>query len=203
MHKLKTVKIIFRKKLLALHCAYDLSHFTNYETSANFLQKSYYSNLHWETVKINYIFLCWIVNLLHIQGSTTVNTSGHISGHYRCGHLAMTYTSLCSLLILGDNLSRVDKKSVLEGILLYEFLLDFFVILFLIFFVTWEGVGALQTEEGSFNGSLYGTESDMRFTFCAAAICYILNDWSTIDREKMAEYIIKSMVLTNIVNKDL
>lgn len=116
----------------------------------------------------------------------------------------MTYTSLCSLLILGDNLSRVDKKSVLEGTLLNEFFLhDFSVILFLIFFVTWEGVGALQTEEGSFNGSLYGTESDMRFTFCAAAICYILNDWSTIDREKMAEYIIKSMVLTNIVNKDL
>lgn len=55
----------------------------------------------------------------------------------------------------------------------------------------------MQTDEGSFNATLYGTESDMRFTFCAAAICYILNDWSMIDRRKMAEYIIKSIGFDN------
>ncbi|MEQ2182716.1 hypothetical protein GOODEAATRI_025155, partial [Goodea atripinnis] len=35
---------------------------------------------------------------------------------YDCGHVAMTYTGLCSLLILGDDLSRVNKEAVLAGL---------------------------------------------------------------------------------------
>lgn len=34
---------------------------------------------------------------------------------YTCGHLAMTYTALNILLTLGDDLSRVDKKGIVEG----------------------------------------------------------------------------------------
>ena len=33
-----------------------------------------------------------------------------------CGHIAMTYTALASLLILGDDLSNVDKQAVLEHV---------------------------------------------------------------------------------------
>ena len=33
-----------------------------------------------------------------------------------CGHVAMTYTALASLLILGDDLSRVNKAAILEGL---------------------------------------------------------------------------------------
>lgn len=29
-----------------------------------------------------------------------------------CGHIAMTYTALASLVILGDDLSRIDRKSI-------------------------------------------------------------------------------------------
>jgi geranylgeranyl transferase type-1 subunit beta len=32
------------------------------------------------------------------------------------GHLAMTYSSLCSLVILGDDLSRVNKIAILKSI---------------------------------------------------------------------------------------
>ena len=34
---------------------------------------------------------------------------------YDGSHVAMTYTALAMLLILGDDLSRVDKEAVLEG----------------------------------------------------------------------------------------
>ena len=35
---------------------------------------------------------------------------------YDCSHVAMTYTALASLLILGDDLSRVNREAVLRGI---------------------------------------------------------------------------------------
>jgi prenyltransferase beta subunit len=33
-----------------------------------------------------------------------------------CGHIAMTYTALLTLLILGDDLSRVNKSAILAGL---------------------------------------------------------------------------------------
>ena len=35
---------------------------------------------------------------------------------YDCSHIAMTYTALSSLLILGDDLSRVDRPAVIEAL---------------------------------------------------------------------------------------
>ena len=32
------------------------------------------------------------------------------------GHIAMTYTALASLIILGDDLSRVNKKAIMAGL---------------------------------------------------------------------------------------
>jgi hypothetical protein len=34
----------------------------------------------------------------------------------------------------------------------------------------------------------------MRFVYCAACICYILNDWSGMDVERTMSYIVRSMV---------
>lgn len=34
----------------------------------------------------------------------------------------------------------------------------------------------------------------MRFVFCAACICYILDDWSGMDIESMVNFILKSIV---------
>ncbi|XP_045538812.1 geranylgeranyl transferase type-1 subunit beta [Papilio machaon] len=104
------------------------------------------------------------------QGSSTINIElDNANSHYRCGHLAMTYTALCTLLALGDDLSRVNRKAIING------------------------VKALQTEEGNFSATLSGCESDMRFVYCAACISYILNDWSGFNVEKATDYIIKSM----------
>lgn len=39
-----------------------------------------------------------------------------MSHPYDSGHVAMTYTGLCSLLILGDDLSRVNRQACLAGL---------------------------------------------------------------------------------------
>ena len=38
------------------------------------------------------------------------------SAPYDCSHVAMTYTALACLLILGDDLSRVNRPAVLSGL---------------------------------------------------------------------------------------
>ncbi|KAG8231321.1 hypothetical protein J437_LFUL011146 [Ladona fulva] len=88
---------------------------------------------------------------------------------YSSGHLTMTYTGLATLLILGDDLSRVNRRALSAG------------------------VRALQQENGSFCASLEGSENDMRFVYCAAAVCYILQDWSGMDVQKAVNYILNSI----------
>lgn len=39
-----------------------------------------------------------------------------------------------------------------------------------------------------------GSENDMRFVYCAACICYMLDDWSGMDCIKAIDYIRRSMV---------
>lgn len=88
---------------------------------------------------------------------------------YDSSNIAMTYTSLASLLILGDDLSRVHKKAVIQG------------------------VRSLQQFDGSFVSVLEGSENDMRFVYCASCICHMLNDWSGMDVEKTVSYIVQSL----------
>ncbi|XP_046739318.1 geranylgeranyl transferase type-1 subunit beta [Diprion similis] len=100
------------------------------------------------------------------QGSTSVPAD---ATKYQNGHLTMTYLGLASLLTLGDDLSRIDKKSIIEG------------------------VRACQNDDGSFTATLTGSESDMRFIYCACCISAILDDWSGIDKHKAINYIQESI----------
>lgn len=79
-------------------------------------------------------------------------------------HLAMTYSSLAILLILGDDLKRVDTPRVMAAL------------------------KALQLPSGSFMGHPLGGENDLRFVFCAAAITRMLGTQGEIDVEKAIEY---------------
>ena len=83
-------------------------------------------------------------------------------------HVAMTYTALATLVILGDDLSRVRKQSILDGL------------------------RRLQNPDGSFMASIEEQCCDMRFVFCAASVCKFLNSFDTIDTEKMTNYILQS-----------
>ncbi|XP_043717908.1 geranylgeranyl transferase type-1 subunit beta-like [Telopea speciosissima] len=43
---------------------------------------------------------------------------------------------------------------------------------------------------GSFMPIHIGAETDLRFVYCAAAICFMLKNWSGMDREKAKDYIL-------------
>lgn len=109
------------------------------------------------------------------QGSSTINilnvdisTCG--SEQYKYGHLAMTYTGIAILLTLGDDLSRLNRRAIVDG------------------------VAAVQRSNGSFSATVEGNEYDMRFVFCASAICFMLNDWGSVNKALMADYIKQSIV---------
>lgn len=111
---------------------------------------------------------------------------------YKWGHLAMTYTCIAILVILGDDLSRLDRKAIVEG------------------------VASVQRSDGSFSASVegkislisnklsqiydlcgfsfVGNEFDMRFVYCACCICFMLDEWGTVDKNLMSQYIMNSIV---------
>ncbi|KAL0979798.1 hypothetical protein UPYG_G00189850 [Umbra pygmaea] len=109
----------------------------------------------------------------HIGVPYSTSEGPGVSHPYDSGHVAMTYTGLACLVIMGDDLVRVNKKACLSGL------------------------KALQLEDGSFYAVPEGSENDMRFVYCAACICYMLDDWSGMDVKKAIEYIRKSMSYDN------
>ncbi|KAF5282110.1 hypothetical protein FQR65_LT14428 [Abscondita terminalis] len=105
------------------------------------------------------------------QGSSTVNTTYNRDSNslYKWSHLAGTYCGLCSLIILGDDLRRVNRKAIINSLKI------------------------LQLPNGCFTGAKEGTENDMRFLFMAANVSYLLKDWSAIDVTKAVEFIQSSI----------
>ncbi|CAO3626725.1 unnamed protein product [Cunninghamella blakesleeana] len=85
--------------------------------------------------------------------------------YYDSSHITNTYTALLNLLLLGDDLSRVNRNAILKSI------------------------KHLQQEDGSMPPTLGSLERDVRFIFSASAISYILNDWSGIDIENTVKYL--------------
>ncbi|KAI8812508.1 geranylgeranyl transferase type-1 subunit beta-like protein [Cladochytrium replicatum] len=85
------------------------------------------------------------------------------------GHVANTYAALISLLILRDNLSRVNRDEIVRSL------------------------RDLQQPDGSFVPYVGSSEADMRFVFCACVISYILNDWSGVDIPRVQKFIRASL----------
>lgn len=56
---------------------------------------------------------------LSLKGTSTFNILNppELCGadNYKWGHLAMTYTSIAILVILGDDLTRLERKAIIEG----------------------------------------------------------------------------------------
>ncbi|KAH8402932.1 hypothetical protein KR222_000472 [Zaprionus bogoriensis] len=88
---------------------------------------------------------------------------------YQWGHLAMTYTSIAVLVTLGDDLTRLDRQSIVRG------------------------VAQVQRPDGSFSASIDGSENDMRFVYCAATICHMLDHWGDVDKEAMFQFVMRSL----------
>lgn len=105
------------------------------------------------------------------MGSTTViHLKNHPGSEKYCeSNVAMTYMALCILITMGDNLSRVNKTAVLQG------------------------VASLQKPDGSFKSNYEHGESDLRFVYCSLAICNILNDSSGINVNNAIKFISKCL----------
>lgn len=86
-----------------------------------------------------------------------------------CGIITMTYCALATLVILGDDLKRVDRQSIIAG------------------------MRHIQLQDGSFVPSILGGECDMRLVYCAVAVSSLLDDWSGLDKEKCAKFIKDSL----------
>lgn len=129
------------------------------------------------------------------QGSTTLNTikNKKTNSYLKWSHIAATYCALCSLVILGDDLSKVNRSAIINS--------EFKKIIILLCLNAkpngnvFLGLRKLQLSNGCFKAAKDGTESDMRFLFCAASICYILDDWSGMDIELSVQFILESMVI--------
>ncbi|VDP09564.1 unnamed protein product [Soboliphyme baturini] len=85
-------------------------------------------------------------------------------------HLVMTYSALVSLAILGDDFGRLNHRSILRN------------------------VQKCQLMDGSFQANPMGSENDMRFVFCAVAICYILDDFSPLNVESLLSFMKSCLV---------
>eukprot|EP00741_Cyanophora_paradoxa_P000472 tig00000405_g460.t1 len=94
--------------------------------------------------------------------------AGPAARRHDLGNLAMTYCALSVLRILGDDLSRVDRPRTLRA------------------------ARALQGPDGGFSPHTGGSERDMRYLYCAAAVCHHLGDWGGMDVDAAAAYVAAS-----------
>ncbi|KAL6847905.1 hypothetical protein ACP4OV_022033 [Aristida adscensionis] len=81
-------------------------------------------------------------------------------------HLASTYSALAILKIVGYDLANINSKALLSS------------------------MKKLQQPDGSFMPIHIGAEMDLRFLYCAAAICSMLDDWTGMDKLKAKDYIL-------------
>ncbi|MQM04691.1 hypothetical protein Taro_037496 [Colocasia esculenta] len=82
-------------------------------------------------------------------------------------HLASTYCALAILKIIRYDFSSLSSELISLS------------------------MKNLQQSDGSFMPIHIGAETDLRFVYCAAAVCSMLNDWRGLDKEKAKEYIVK------------
>lgn len=80
-------------------------------------------------------------------------------------HIVMSYTALLTLAILGDDLTRLDFRG----------LLDFVV--------------ACQTDDGSFSPYPGSAERDVRFVYCAFVLCNLFKAFDRIDLAAALRYL--------------
>ena len=116
-------------------------------------------------------------DLTESSGGETPNvclkTTDAFLKEYDRGHLAMGYTALVALCILGDDLSRVRRNDMLRFVQATQLL------------------GQERKDmHGCCSASPIWGEADMRFLYCAAAVAYILaDDGAFLDRDAAAAYI--------------
>ncbi|XP_051116566.1 geranylgeranyl transferase type-1 subunit beta [Andrographis paniculata] len=102
----------------------------------------------------------------HGSRSSQYQSNNNGAAIHNGSHLASTYCALAILKTVGYDLSLIDSELLLKS------------------------MKCLQQPNGCFMPIHTGGERDLRFVFCAAAICSILKNWNGMDREKAKDYIV-------------
>lgn len=138
------------------------------------------------------------------QGSPALTlkcaTNSSLPANIVASHVAMTYAALVTLLTLGDDLSRVNRRGILGALKLLQNSDGRYIrnrrhqeaAVALTFF----------TCISSFKAGYGCGESDMRFTYCAVCICYILKDFSSINVPRLVHFIRRSFVSWQLINSN-
>ena len=119
---------------------------------------------------ISWIYSLQLINdsdACGFRGSSCVITSRSHPNRYDQIHVTMTMTALLSLLILGDDLSKVERRKIAASL------------------------KYLQLPTGAFLATRLSTENDLRFVYCACVVAFILNDWSGIDKDLCTKFILQ------------
>ncbi|KAL6503707.1 hypothetical protein OROGR_025630 [Orobanche gracilis] len=118
----------------------------------------------------------------HGSRSSEFQSTGNRSEVLNGSHLASTYCALAILKTVGYDLSLVDTELLSASMKNLQQPDGW----------RWKNCGSNLSCLicPSFMPIRTGGEADLRFVFCAAAICSMLKNWSGMDREKAKEYII-------------
>ncbi|XP_031486458.1 geranylgeranyl transferase type-1 subunit beta isoform X1 [Nymphaea colorata] len=125
----------------------------------------------------------WVLSLQALSATTEDLKEGQFYGFLGCSNskfptaspdvscistsnLASTYCALCILKTVGYDLKNVNCTAISIS------------------------MQCLQQPDGSFMPIDTGAERDLRFVFCAAAVCHMLNDWSGMDKNRAKKFIL-------------
>eukprot|EP00928_Gymnodinium_smaydae_P069784 TRINITY_DN5349_c0_g4_i1.p1 TRINITY_DN5349_c0_g4~~TRINITY_DN5349_c0_g4_i1.p1 ORF type:complete len:426 (-),score=102.81 TRINITY_DN5349_c0_g4_i1:32-1309(-) len=97
-------------------------------------------------------------------------------------HIANTYVALVMLIMVGDDLSHVRRDAIAASLRKWQLPSGSF--------CCYRGMSPLDSE------------SDMRFVYCAAAICYMLDLWHAVDVDAMFRFIVESQAFDGAFGMD-
>lgn len=103
---------------------------------------------------------------LHISSSSSSSAQGKVTSS---AHITMTYTAIATLVMLGDDLKRVNRDGIARFLKSLQ-----------------------NTENGCFRAVEFGGEEDTRFIFSAACIGFMLQDWRGINVPAAVKYILST-----------
>ncbi len=147
-----------------------------------------------------YFILCWLCGIDWWVFQPNYVIAVLAGGYFRMtgGYFRMTdwYIRLTMYVVLNDRYFRLTVIAVLAGV----FQNDWFWLVGITEWMTMYVVLTIDlTDEYicicfSFFATAEGSENDMRFVYCAACICYILQDWSGMDILHTLDYMKASLV---------
>lgn len=103
------------------------------------------------------------------------------------GEIAMIFVALQILMILKDDMKRLKRNEIIQMVKRTQMISGWYIIKYRILY------------KFSFSVSPFEKDTDMRFCYCAIAICAILDCFNVIDVSKLILYVESCFVLFKFI----